>query len=159
MATNPYAVYLGDRNPKEVIAATTTRITALFDTLGAAGAERALAPGKWTARQSLCHRADCETVFAFRLRQALAEDNYVIQPFAQDAWSRTYHAYDVPAALAVFSAVRGWNLRLLKSLPAESMNRKLSHPERGEMSFRTVVETMAGHDLNHLRQIEGIAAN
>lgn len=26
------------------------------------------------------------------------------------------------------------------------------------MTFRVLVETMAGHDLNHLRQIEGIEA-
>jgi len=32
------------------------------------------------------------------------------------------------------------------------------HPERGEMTFKTVVETMAGHDINHLGQLERIAA-
>jgi hypothetical protein len=26
----------------------------------------------------------------------------------------------------------------------------MTHPERGTMTFQTVVETMAGHDLNHL---------
>jgi hypothetical protein len=33
----------------------------------------------------------------------------------------------------------------------------MTHPERGEMTFRTVVETMGGHDLNHLGQLERIA--
>jgi hypothetical protein len=32
------------------------------------------------------------------------------------------------------------------------------HPERGEMTFRVVVETMAGHDLNHLAQLDRILA-
>ena len=36
------------------------------------------------------------------------------------------------------------------------MAKKCSHPERGEMTFRTIVETMAGHDLNHLLQVEAI---
>jgi len=36
--------------------------------------------------------------------------------------------------------------------------REVTHPERGPQTFRTLVETMAGHDLNHLAQLEAIAA-
>ncbi len=32
----------------------------------------------------------------------------------------------------------------------------MTHPERGAMTFQTVVETMAGQDLNHLRQLKAI---
>jgi hypothetical protein len=77
-----------------------------------------------------------------------------MQPFDQDRWAANYAAYEAGAALAVFSAVRGWNLALLRSLPAEAFTRIVSHPERGEMTFRTIVETMGGHDLNHLGQLE-----
>jgi len=35
----------------------------------------------------ISHLADCEIVFAFRLRQTLAEDNPTIQPFDQDKWA------------------------------------------------------------------------
>jgi hypothetical protein len=31
--------------------------------------------------------------------------------------------------------------------------RPVTHPERGTMAVQTLVETMAGHDLNHLRQL------
>ena len=34
--------------------------------------ERRSAPGKWSVRQILCHLADCELVFAFRLRAGTA---------------------------------------------------------------------------------------
>ena len=34
------------------------------------------------------------------------------------------------------------------------MEKKLTHPERGDMTFRTVIETMGGHDLNHLKPLE-----
>jgi hypothetical protein len=30
--------------------------------------------------------------------------------------------------------------------------------ERGDMTLQTIVETMGGHDRNHLKQIEEIAA-
>jgi hypothetical protein len=46
---------------------------------------------------------------------------------------------------------------LLRGLPADAMTRQLTHPERGEMTFRVLIETMAGHDLNHLAQLEAIA--
>ena len=157
MAVNPYASFMGDRQPREVIEVTASHLQTLLAGLGPDGAERAPAPGKWNARQILCHLADCEIVFAFRLRQTLAEDYHVIQPFDQDRWAAMYDAFDAGSALAVFTVVRGWNIRLLKATPPVVLDKKLAHPERGEMTFRTVIETMAGHDLNHLGQIERIA--
>jgi len=158
MATNPYASFLGGRPPREVMEATAGRLHTLLADLGTDRAERAPAPGKWSAREILCHLADCEIVFAFRLRQALAEGYHVIQPFDQDRWAAMYGAFDATSALAVFTAVRNWNVRLIAAVPAEALNKKLTHPERGEMTFRVVIETMAGHDLNHLAQIERIAS-
>jgi len=53
--------------------------------------------------------------------------------------------------------VRDWNLKLIaKTLPTAA-DRKVTHPERGPMTFKTIVETMAGHDLNHLSQLQRIA--
>ena len=158
MTTNPYAPFLGGREPREVIEATAGRLKVLLEALGAERVELAPAPGKWSARQILCHLADCEIVFAFRLRQALSQDDHVIQPFDQDRWAAMYDSFDVASALAVFAAVRSWNVRLIAAIPPASLGKKLSPPERGEMTLQVVVETMAGHDLNHLAQIERIAA-
>src|SRR5438045_4097385 len=66
---NPYAKFIGDRAPVDVIAATPLRLAELVKGLGEAGVNRSFAPGKWSARKILCHLADCEVVFAFRLRQ------------------------------------------------------------------------------------------
>jgi DinB superfamily len=154
---NPYASFLGPRDSRQVIASTPARLRELVDSLGA-GADQSPAPGKWSAREILCHLADCEIVFAFRLRQTLAEPNHVIQPFDQDLWAENYAAYDVQSALAVFTGVRDFNVKLIASLPPEAFSRKVSHPERGPMTFETIVETMGGHDLNHIGQIEKIAA-
>lgn len=154
---NPYASHLGSRDPIETIGKTADRLHSLIGTIGPERVNQPIAPGKWSPREIACHLADCELAFAFRLRQSLAEDGHVMQPFDQDRWAANYMAYETGAALAVFSAVRGWNLTLLRSLPAEAFTRKLSHPERGEMTFRTIVETMGGHDLNHLGQLEKAA--
>ena len=155
---NPYAAYLGDGDAREVIAATAAKLAACAERLGDDGMRRPTAPGKWSPAFILCHLADCETVFAFRLRQALAEPHHVIQPFDQDLWAVQYGGRDPHAALAVFSATREWNIALIASMSQADLAKKLTHPERGEMTIQTVVETMAGHDLNHLAQLDRIAS-
>jgi hypothetical protein len=154
---NPYASFLGDRDPRTVIGETSAKLAAHAERLGAAGLKRSSAPGKWSAAEVVCHLADCETVFAFRLRQALAEPYHVIQPFDQDAWAKPYANLDPRAALDLFAATRRWNLALLDTVAPADLAKKLTHPERGEMTFQTVVETMAGHDLNHLEQLDRIS--
>jgi uncharacterized damage-inducible protein DinB len=157
MALNPYASYLGERDPVEVIAATSAQLSQLSDQLGNKRMEHSLAEGKWNAREIISHLADCELVFAFRLRQALAENNPVVQPFDQDKWATKYSSYTAAEALAAFTSLRQWNLALLRSLPRDEFGKKVTHPERGEMTFKTILETMGGHDINHLRQLEAIA--
>src|SRR5258708_3605410 len=140
---NPYASHLGNRNPLEVVAATAERLDQFSQKLGAEGLKQATAPGKWSAREILCHLADCELVFAFRIRQALAEDHHVIQPFDQESWASTYAAYDARAALAVFSSVRQWNLALIKTLRPEALKKAVTHPERGTITLQVILKTMA----------------
>ena len=155
---NPYASHLGDRNPKDVLPATAGELERLLGALGPERSSRPPAPGKWSAREIVCHLADCEVCFAFRLRQTLAEDHHVIQPFDQERWARQYAAYCAADALAVFRSLRHWNLALIAASGPEARTKRVTHPERGSMTFQTIVETMAGHDLNHLKQIEAIRA-
>jgi len=154
---NPYAKYLGNLDALEVIQTTPRELVRLLRAMGPERAGQAPAPGKWSAREIVCHLADCELVFAFRLRQTLAETNPVIQPFDQEKWAAAYGGYDVEAALAVFGAVRQWNLAFIRQAGPQALSLKMTHPERGKMTFQTVVETMGGHDRNHLQQIERLS--
>ena len=153
---NPYASFLGDRDPRVVVSETASRLSSHVERLGTDGLKRSTAPGKWSAGAILCHLADCELVFGFRLRQALAEPHHVIQPFDQDAWAKPYETLDARTALDLFTAARRWNLALLATVAPAEFGKRLTHPERGEMTLQTVLETMAGHDLNHLAQLERI---
>lgn len=155
---NPYATQLGGRPPLEVIAATPDILTELVQRIGPAGARRPWAPGKWTAAHIVCHLADCEIAFGFRIRQTLAEPNHTVQPFDQDRWARPYSKLNIEPALAAFHALRHWNLALVQSLHPEDFARPLTHPERGTMTLQTIVETMGGHDLNHLGQLRQMVA-
>lgn len=157
MPTNPYASFVGTREPREVVETTPLELHRLAGRIGAAHMTTPRAPGKWSARDILAHLADCEIAFGYRLRQVLAEDHHVIQPFDQDKWAAPYASMDANAALQLFEALRNWNVALLKTVTPAQLEKKTVHPERGEMTFQTIVETMAGHDLNHVRQLEEIA--
>jgi hypothetical protein len=155
---NPYESFLDGRPIEEILAATPVEIGKLIEAMGPAKGFQSPAPGKWSPGEIVAHLADCELVFAFRLRQTLAEDVPVIQPFDQEKWAKTYHGISPKEALHAFKAFRDWNLILLEELPASAASRRVTHPERGTMTFQTILETMAGHDLNHLGQLRRIAA-
>src|SRR5215469_8106594 len=154
---NPYASQLGDRNAIEVISATPGRVSELANTLGPARVNEAPAQGKWSVREIVCHLADCEIVFAYRLRQALAQDRHAIQPFDQDQFAKQYGEKDLASALGTFSAVRHWNTQLIRGLTPQQLSKQVTHPERGDMTVQTIVETMGSQDLNHLAHIDAIA--
>jgi len=155
---NPYASHMGDQAPLDVITDTPRRLAQLMETIGPTRMETSPAPGKWSARDILCHLTDSEMVFGFRFRQTLAEDHHVIQPFDQDLWAKSYATCDARLALAALSALRALNVALIRSVKPADLAKPVTHPERGTMTFQTIVETMAGHDRNHIKQIEAIAS-
>jgi len=145
---------LGDRNPLEALEANSKRVESVARRLGDKGLSRSYGPGKWTGKQILAHLADAEIGVGFRIRQVLAEDNHRIQPWDEGVWARRYANVDVESALASYLASRRWNLSLLRGLSAEDLEREAFHPERGPEKLETVVRVLAGHDLNHLAQLE-----
>jgi hypothetical protein len=154
---NPYAHYLDSRPVLDILEATPGTLARLTRHIGPEQMQLPRTPGKWSPAQILCHLADCELAFGYRLRQAAAEDHHVIQPFDQDKWSAPYSNIPADQALATYTTLRTWNLIMIRhSLPVAA-HKPVTHPERGEITFTTVVETMAGHDLNHLQQFQALA--
>src|ERR1700729_836271 len=87
---NPYAKFIDSRPIPEILASTPATLEELTEAIGADRQAVAPAPGKWTPAEILSHLADCEIAFGFRLRQTLAVENHVIQPFDQEKWAATY---------------------------------------------------------------------
>ena len=155
---NPYAKFLDGRPLDVILSATSHEIANKLQMIGPERISNPPAPGKWSPAEIVCHLADCEIAFSFRLRQTLAEDHHVLQPFDQEKWAAPYDGIAAKDALAAFTAMRIWNLKLIaKTLPG-SASKPVTHPERGAMTFQTIIETMAGHDLNHLAQLKNIAS-
>ena len=145
---------LGERNPLEALEANAQRVEALARKLGEAGLSRSYGPGKWTGRQILAHLADAEMATGFRVRQVLAEDNHRIQGWDEASWARRYESVDPEAALGSYRALRRWNLALFRWLSEADLGREAVHPERGPETLASIIRLLAGHDLNHLAQLE-----
>ena len=156
-ALNPYEGFLDGRPIQTILATTRGSLAKVLSVIGPDKLDTAPAPGKWSPAQIVCHLADCEIAFGFRLRQTLAEDAPTLQPFDQEKWAATYGGVAASRALEAFTSLRGWNLRLINAALPSAATRPAIHPERGAMTFQTIVETMAGHDLNHLSQLRKIA--
>ena len=65
---------------------------------------------------------------------------------------------DPRQALEQFRVLREANLALYKSLRPEQWKHHGMHSERGEETVEHIVRMFAGHDLNHIAQIEQILA-
>jgi uncharacterized damage-inducible protein DinB len=159
MELNPYAAYLGGQDPIPILTVTAEMLFSLTRPLSLAQVDQRPQPDKWSIREIVAHLADCEIAFSFRLRQTLAEEHSIIQPFNQEIWAERYAPYDIESGLRMFDASRNWNAKLLTTITEQDRHRPVTHPERGTMTFWTIVETMAGHDINHLQQIERIVSH
>ena len=117
------------------------------------------APGKWSIAEILAHLADAEVVGSWRMRQILGANGTEIQAFDQDAWAEAfrYEDQDPKQSLRVFRVLRENNLLLLKRVPRKLWENHGIHSERGKETIAHIVRMFAGHDLNHLQQVETIA--
>jgi uncharacterized damage-inducible protein DinB len=149
-----------DGDPRAILAATAARLGELLNGRPAGDLRWTPAPGRWSVAQIVAHLADAEIVFAYRVRTILAAPGTAIQAYDQNAWSssqRGEHA-DPQMALNVIRALRESTLALLTRLNDEELERYGVHAERGKESLRHLISLYAGHDRNHLAQIERLIA-
>lgn len=147
---------LGDADPLDVLAATPGTIAKQLAGRSLDDLRRAPAPGRWSVTQIVAHLADSEIVFAYRVRMILSSPGVAIQAYDQDAWLLARHAEssDPHQSLALFTAVRQSMLPLWRGLTSEELDRHGIHSERGRETLRHLRALCAGHDRNHLAQIE-----
>ena len=157
---NPYERFLEGADPLVLMTATPKRLQALVKELTPAQLKKRVNPDKWSIHEILEHLADCELMFASRCRLIAFEDHPHLAPFDQDRWAvgKAREKESAADALDRFNALRKTQILLFRSSPAELFARTGMHPERGEVSMQITFETCAGHDVNHLRQIEGLRA-
>jgi hypothetical protein len=115
-------------------------------------------PTKWSIAEIIAHLADAEIVASWRLRSVIGENGVTIQPFNQDAWASAfkYNSRDTKRSLELFRILRENNLAMLKQIPREAWDNYGMHLERGKESIAHLARMFAGHDTNHVLQVERI---
>jgi len=150
--------YTEGKQPLAVQAGTAKKLERLIKGVPTGKLRKRPAPDKWSVGEILAHLAEAEIVGGFRMRLILGAPGTPIAAFDQDAWviSGHYAKRDPRKSVEQFRVVREANLALLKSLTPDQWKHYGMHAERGQETIKHIVRMYAGHDLNHLRQIEAI---
>lgn len=150
--------YQQGKKPLAVLWATAGKIEKLLKKARSVSLKKRPEPDKWSAGEVLAHLADSELVFSFRLRLVLGSNGTPVQAFDQDVWAKytQYPKLKPLESFERFKVLRGANVRLLKTIPKEMWDYYGMHSERGREDVVRMTEMFAGHDINHVKQLEGM---
>jgi len=150
--------YVGGKDPLAVLAATAGKLARAVRGLTRAQLQKTPTSGKWSINEIIAHLAEAEIVIGWRLRSMISSSGCAIQAYDQDAWAANhgYSRMNAARSIETFRVLRTLNLALLKSLKPGVLEHYGKHSERGKETVAHTVRMAAGHDLNHLAQIERI---
>jgi hypothetical protein len=149
-----------DKDPLKAQSVAVKKLERLVKGVPASRLRKRPAPDKWSVSEILAHLADAEIVIGWRIRSILGAPGTPIQAYNQDAWAAAgnYAKRDPRKSIEQFRAMRDANLVFYKSLRPEQWKQSGMHAERGEESIERIARMIAGHDINHILQIERILA-
>jgi hypothetical protein len=150
--------YVEGKEPLEVQASTPGKLERLIKGLSMTKLRERPAADKWSVSEIVAHLADAEIVTGFRMRLILGAPGAPIAAYDQNSWvtSGHYEKRDPRKSVEQFRVLREANLALLESLTPEQWKHYGMHSERGQETMELIVRMAAGHDINHLQQIERI---
>ncbi len=150
--------YIADTNPMKILQTSVNKVQKLLKGLSKKQLAKHPHPEKWSISEILAHLGETEIALGYRYRMVLSSNGTRIQAFDQNKWAENAHYLkrDPKKSLELWRTVRESNIALLKSAPKEKWEYYGIHEERGKESILTMVKLEAGHDINHLMQIEGI---
>jgi hypothetical protein len=139
---------------------TASKLAKLVEGKSAAQLSKRPAPDKWSVSEILVHLAEAEIGSYWRYRQMIEHNGSSLISFDQDLWYELgdYPARDPHQALQLFRILRDGNLRMFDKLTPEQWQRGGVHVERGPMTVADLARQIAGHDINHVAQVEKILA-
>jgi len=150
--------FVNGKDPLEAQAETAKTLARLIQSLGSGALCRRPEPSRWSVTEILAHLVDTEIVVSWRMRM-IGQSGVPIRAVDQDMWAQTfdYPRHDPQITLETFRVLRENNLRMLRALPQHLWGNYCMHSERGKETLADIVHMYAGHDLNHLAQVEKIA--
>ena len=105
--------------------------------------------GKWSTLEVVCHIADCEQLFADRLKRTVAMDRPLL--LGADGFRYPeplrYQDHDLVEELDLVAVTRRQTARTLKMVASDAWQRTAVHSETGLVTLRQLLL----HAINHLR--------
>jgi hypothetical protein len=127
--------------------------------------------GQWPVRVLLGHLADAEIANTYRMRRAIAEDRPVFDAWDENAFidSNLYGVSrpgmspppgepampgaNIAGFVAVIHTMRIWTADWARGLTEEKLDRKGLHPEKGELSVRSILAMTTWHLEHHAKYL------
>jgi len=144
------------QDPIKIQSKTNRKLGRLIKGVPTAKLRKRPAPEKWSVAEILAHLADVEIVIGWRMRSILGDPGTHVQAYDQNAWVTAghYEKRDPHKSIELHRVVREANLALVKSISPAQWKHFGQHAERGQESIEHIVRMVAGHDINHVLQIE-----
>lgn len=111
--------------------------------------------GGWTVRQVVHHLADSHMNAFVRMKLILTEEHPTLKPYDQNRWAEmpdTTGAPIIPSLSLLEGLHHRWAI-LLESIGENEWTRSGFHPERGDVTLGSLLQTYAGHGENHVDQV------
>jgi len=110
----------------------------------------------WSPLEVLYHLGDVESeIYLPRIWKIISEESPNIKNIDASGWNveRHYQEKDLTEGINTFIEKRMETLQVIDSLGEDDWQRKALHETRGEMDLKTLIVSIAKHDIEHIRQI------
>jgi uncharacterized damage-inducible protein DinB len=110
-------------------------------------------PGKWSVQEVVCHLADFEPILADRMKRVIAEDRPTLIGADEDRFAANlaYSQRNVEEELVLIDQTRRQVATILRTLPAEALQRVGEHNERGTLTLEQLLRTAINHIPHHVQ--------
>lgn len=116
--------------------------------------------GGWTVRQVVHHLPDSHINSYIRFKNAATATGSmpVAQPYDEALWAELSDAKSAPidVSLSLLDALHNRWVRMLRSLDQAGLDRRLLHPEIGELSIGAYTSCYAWHGRHHVTHITAL---
>ncbi len=142
----------------EDIAAAPSRLRAAVEGLSPQQLDTPYRDGGWTVRQVVHHVPDSHLNAYTRFKLALTEDVPTVKTYDEALWAKLGDVQKTPieVSLTLTDSLHERWVNLLRSLSDQDFERKLRHPEWGELTVGTLLSQYAWHSKHHVAHITAL---
>ncbi len=116
--------------------------------------------GGWTVRQLVHHLPDSHIHAYIRFKNAATAKGAmpIVQPYDEAVWAELADAKAAPIdiSLSLLDALHNRWVRMLRSLDQAGLDRRLLHPEIGELTIGAYASCYAWHGRHHVTHITAL---